>query len=74
MTLVREHDDQSLVLTTKYSREHFAVALRRTGFPEAAEEALRGLPAPVESDQIAAFLARYGVTLDEIVNRMGGTT
>ena len=32
--------------------------LRRTGFPEAAEEALRGLPDPVEGDQIAAFLAR----------------
>ena len=39
-----------------------------------AEEALRVLPDPVESDQIAAFLAPYGITLDEIVSRMGGTT
>jgi hypothetical protein len=28
----------------QYSREHFALTLRRTGFPEVAEEALRVLP------------------------------
>jgi hypothetical protein len=32
------------------------------------------LPDPVEGDQIAAFLKPYGVTLDEIICRMGGTT
>ena len=32
------------------------------------------LPDPVEGDQIGAFLAPYGITLDEIVSRMGGTT
>ncbi len=39
-----------------------------------AGEALRVLPDPVEDDQIAAFLAPYGITLDELVSRMGGTT
>ena len=58
----------------QYSRKHFALTLRRTGFPDVAEEALRVLPDPVESDQIAAFLAPNGITLDEIVSRMGGTT
>jgi len=58
----------------RYSREHFAVTLRRTGFPDAAEEALRILPDPVEDDQIAAFLAPYDITLDELVRRIGGTT
>ena len=57
----------------QYSREHFALTLRRTGFPEAAEEALRGLPDPVEGDQIAAFLAPYGITLDELESRMGAS-
>ena len=56
-----------------YSREHFALTLRRTGFPEAAEEAERVLPDPVEGDQIAVFLAPYGFTLDELVSRTGGT-
>jgi len=31
------------------------------------------LPDPVDGDQIAAFPAPYGITLDELVNRMGGT-
>jgi hypothetical protein len=51
-----------------------AAALRRTGFTDVAEEALRVLPDPVEGDQIGAFLAPYSITLDEIVSRMGGTT
>jgi hypothetical protein len=44
-----------------YSREHLALTLRRTDFREVAEEALRVLPDPVEGDQIAAFLAPYGI-------------
>ena len=52
-----------MVVTMQYSREHFASTLRRTGFPEAAGEALRVLPDPVDDDQIAAFLAPYGITL-----------
>jgi hypothetical protein len=58
----------------QYLLEHFASTLRRTGFPEVADEALRVLPDPVEGDRIAAFLTPYGITLDEIVSRMGGTT
>jgi hypothetical protein len=51
----------------------FALTLRRTGFPEAAGEALRVLPDPVDDDQIAAFLAPYGITLGELESRMGGS-
>ena len=57
----------------RYSREHLALTLRRTGFPEAAGEALRVLPDPVEADQIGAFLVPYGITLDELESRMGGS-
>jgi hypothetical protein len=49
------------------------LTLRRTGFPEAAAEALPVLPDPVNADQIAAFLAPYGVTLGELESRMGGS-
>jgi len=31
------------------------------------------LPDPVEGDQIAAFLAPYDITLDELESRMGGS-
>jgi len=57
----------------QYSREQIASALRKTGFAEAAGEAQRVLPDPVEGDQISAFLAPSGITLDELVSRMGGT-
>ena len=56
----------------QYSREHLASTLRRTGFPEVADKALHALPDPVDEDQIAAFLMPYGVTMDELVSRMGG--
>jgi hypothetical protein len=62
-----------LVVTMQYSREHFALTLRRAGFAEAAGQALRVLPDPVDDDQIAAFLAPYGITLGELESRMGGS-
>ena len=49
------------------------MTLRKTGFPEVAEEALRVLPDPVEEDQIDVFLTRYGITQDELESRMGGS-
>jgi hypothetical protein len=55
----------------QYSRQHFASTLRKTGFPEVADEALRVLPDPVDEDQIAAFLAPYAITMDELISRMG---
>jgi hypothetical protein len=61
------------MVTMQHSREHFALTLRRTGFPAAAAEALRVLPDPVEDDQIAAFLAPYGITLGELESRLGGS-
>ena len=45
--------------------------LRKTGFPEIADEALRVLPDPVDKDQVAAFLAPYAISMDELVSRMG---
>jgi hypothetical protein len=60
-----------LVVPIKYSRQHFASTLRKTGFPEIADEALRVLPDPVDEDQIAAFLEPHAITVDELVSRMG---
>ena len=60
-------------MMTRFSREHLALTLRKTGFSEAAEEALRVLPDPVEEDQIDVFLARYGITKNELESRMGGS-
>jgi hypothetical protein len=49
----------------------FASTLRKAGFPEVADEALRVLPDPVDEDQIAVFLAPHAITMDELVSRTG---
>jgi hypothetical protein len=57
----------------QYSRQHLASTLRKTGFPEVAEEAERVLPDPVDEHEVAAFLSPYGITLGDLVDRMGGS-
>jgi len=47
--------------------------LRRAGYFEAADEADRTLPDPVELQRAAEFGARYGITRDELISRMGGS-
>lgn len=47
--------------------------LRRAGHLEVAEEADRSLPDPVELRRAVEFGARYGITRDELISRMGGS-
>ena len=37
-----------------------------------AEEALRDLPDPVDSEQVAAWAVPYGVNMGDLVSRVGG--
>jgi hypothetical protein len=55
------------------TRQHVVDLLRRTGFPEAADEAMRALPDPVDLDEVVAWAAPHGITKDELINRMGGS-
>ena len=47
--------------------------LRRAGLPTVADEADRSLPDPVELERAQEFGARYGITRDELISRMGGS-
>jgi hypothetical protein len=47
--------------------------LRKAGLFHVAEEAERSLPDEVELERAAAFGARYGITRDELISRMGGS-
>jgi hypothetical protein len=48
--------------------------LRRAGYSEEAVEALDAeLPDPVDVDRDGNVLLRYGITLDSVIDRMGGS-
>ena len=55
------------------TRQHVIDVLRKAGLPEMAEEAQRALPDPVDSEQAAEWAIPYGINMDELVNRMGGS-
>jgi hypothetical protein len=55
------------------SRQQVVDMLRRAGFPEAAEDALRVLPDPVDLDRAVALGAEHGITRDDLISRMGGS-
>jgi hypothetical protein len=54
-------------------RQDLVDTLRRAGFAEVAEEALRILPDPVDSEDAAEVLQAYGITQDEVISQMGGS-
>ena len=55
------------------ARQHVVDLLRTAGLPEMAEDALHDLPDPVDSEQVAAWAVPYGVSMDELTSRMGGS-
>jgi hypothetical protein len=61
------------MVAMEYSREHIVYILRRAGFAEAAAEALRVLPDPATTEEVEAFVTPYGITLGELLSRLGGS-
>ena len=55
------------------TRQHVVDVLRKAGLPEMAGDALRDLPDPVDSEQVAVWAVPYGVSMDELTSRMGGS-
>jgi hypothetical protein len=55
------------------TREEVVRVLRNAGLPEAAEEAERSLPEEIDLERAADFGARYGITRDDLISRMGGS-
>jgi hypothetical protein len=55
------------------ARQQVIDVLRTAGLPDVADEVVGSLPDPVDYDRAAQFLARYGITKDELISRMGGS-
>jgi hypothetical protein len=55
------------------SRQWVVDTLNRLGYPQAADEALRVLPDPVDLRQLEEFGDQQGISRGELVDRMGGS-
>ena len=56
-----------------YSGQYVADRLRRLGFPELADVALRELPDPVDAKQLENWGMRHGLSKDDLISHMGGS-
>lgn len=61
------------VMVMEYTKEWVADTLRRLGYFEEAEEALRVLPEKLDLEQVLEFSNQHGVSRGELVDRMGGS-
>jgi hypothetical protein len=55
------------------SRQHVVDDLERMGYRGLVPEALRELPDPVDIDRLDAWCSQHGISLDEVISRMGGS-
>jgi hypothetical protein len=56
-----------------YSRKWVADTLRRIGYQQEADEALRELPEQVDRHQLEEWGDRHGISRDELMSQMGGS-
>jgi len=61
------------VVAVQLTRQHVVNVFRKAGLPEMAEQALRDLPDPVDSEQVAAWAVPYGINMGDLMSRMGGS-
>lgn len=73
MAAATSHEVESSVIAVQLTRQYVIDVLRTAGLPEMAEEALRDLPDPVDSEQVAAWAVPYGVNMGDLVSRVGGS-
>lgn len=54
-------------------RDEVARRLRRMGYPQTAEAAVRELPDRVDREHAARFCRQHGLFLDDLIDHMGGS-
>ena len=62
------------VIVMHYHRKTIVEALRRAGLPELADEAAKVLPDPVDLNQLETWGSQHGITRDELISRLGGSS
>jgi hypothetical protein len=61
------------MVAVQLTRQNVVDVLLKAGLPEMADEARRDLPDPVDSEQAAAWAVPYGINMDDLISRMGGS-
>jgi hypothetical protein len=56
-----------------YKKRWLVDALRRMGYTQAADDALRDMPDEFDLKQLQEFGDRHGISRDEVISRMGGS-
>ena len=56
-----------------YSRQWLVDTLRRLGYTQAADDALRVLPDQIDVKRLEEFGDQHGISRDELIDRMGGS-
>jgi hypothetical protein len=64
---------KGLVIAMHYSRQQVVDVLARCGFSQLADEALRVLPDPIDSDQLDEWGVKYGLTINDLISQRGGS-
>jgi hypothetical protein len=62
-----------MVAPMAYSRQWLVDTLRRLGFSQEADEALRVLPEEIDREQLLEFADRHGMDRGTLTDRMGGS-
>ena len=57
----------------QYSRQYAVDLLKRLGYSELADEALRELPDPVDVHRLEAWCTQHGLSYATLVSSMGGS-
>ena len=57
----------------QYTKQQVVDILRRAGLREAADEAMRDLPDPVDLDHLQEWAIGHGLTKDLLISQMGGS-
>jgi hypothetical protein len=56
-----------------FSKTDVIAIMRRLGYEEAADEAVRVLPDPVDLETVQEFGDQHGISHDELISRSGGS-
>ena len=66
-------DHGSLRIQMAYTKQWLVNILRRLGYTQAADDALREMPEEFDLKQLQEFGEQHGISRDEVTDAMGGS-